>query len=226
MGQRADTAYRLTWETSHLEFCDEEYDLELEEFLEWESTNGLYEANPYSLPSPTIFYAHPIALSCIDYLTNNVCWPIMSRRMYHTLLTVGNFPHQVIPIAVMDSIQLPFEADQRLANGEPNPEITNPNDFVAVQLLEYSDFFDFERSNYTRNARRPAWIDAIDIYAINEPPEGFPPLFRLAADPVVLFISAKAREALREAGICGTAYYPLDCLQSEVDIPVQLPAYS
>jgi hypothetical protein len=226
MEQRTDAAYRLTWETNHLEFCDEEYDLELEEFLGWESTNGLYEITPYELPDPVIFYAHPLALTSVDYLTSNVYWPVMSRRMYYALLTVGNFPHRAIPIAMMDSTQSPFAQEQRLASGKPNPEITNFNDFVAVQLLEYSNFFDFERSSYTRNSRRSDWIDTIDAYVMNEPPEGFPPLFRLAADPVVLFISAKARETLRESDVRGTAYYPLDRLQIEVDIPVQLATYS
>jgi hypothetical protein len=218
----ADAAYRLIWETEHLQSCDEEYDFELEEFLEWDNTNGFYETTTYQLPNPIVFYGHPVALACLDYPTNNVYWPVMSRRMYNTLTAVGHFPHQIIPIAVMDSTQYPFEPEQRLANGQPKPEITNFDDFVVVQLLEHSEFFDFEHSSYARNSRHPDWIDAIEIYVLNEPPEGFPPLFRLSPNPAELFISAKARAALLEAGIQGTAYYPLNCLQVEVDNTVEL----
>jgi hypothetical protein len=224
--QRTDAAYRLTWETSYLENCDEEYELELEEFSGSEWMPRLMETTPYELPNPVIFWGNPEFLNDIDYPTSNVNWPIMSRRMYYTLLAVGDFPHRAIPIAMMDGTRFTYEPEQRfLFDGQPNPEITNFNDLVAIQISEYSDYFNFENSDYTQHPRDPDWISAVDTYVLNEPPGGFPPLFRLPVVSPELFISAKAREALRDAGIRGTAYYPLDNLQIEVDNPVLLPTY-
>jgi hypothetical protein len=226
MEQRTDRAYRLIWEFDHLEFCDAENDIELCIFPEWEETSKLRQTTPYELPDPVLFEGDFKVLPCTDYPTNNADWPVMSRRMYYTLLALGDFPHRVIPIAIMDDRAYPFESHRCfLPNGQPSPEVTNFDDFVAVQLLEHSDYFDFERSEYEPNPKFPKRVRYVDKCVLNEPPQGFPSLFRLAAYSVELFISAEAREALREAGIRGTAYYPLDRFQSEVDIPVQLPTY-
>jgi hypothetical protein len=227
MEQRTDRAYRLTWETDYLENCDEEYELELEEFPGSEWMPGLIETSSYDLPDPVIFWGNPEFLNDVDYPASNVNWPIMSRRMYYALLAVGDFPHRVIPIAMMDGTRFTYEPERRfLTDGQPNPEITNRDDLVAVQILEYNDYFDFDRSVYEPSPKFPQLARSVDRYVLHEPLGGFPPLFRLGASAATLFISAKAREALKRAGVRGTAYYPLDSLQSEVDIPVQLPTYS
>jgi hypothetical protein len=226
MEQRTNRAYRLIWEYEHLEFCDDENDLNLRVFPDWEWTSGLFKTTPYELPNPVIFEGDFKMLPCTDCPTNNADWPVMSRRMYYTLLALGDFPHRVIPVAIMDDRAYPFESHRCfLSDGSPSPEVTNFNDFVAIQLLKESDYFDFERSEYDPSPITPFRVGSVDKYVLREPLEGFPPLFRLMITPSTLFISAEARAALREAGIRGTAYYPLDSLQSEVDIPVQLPTY-
>jgi hypothetical protein len=224
MEQRENRAYRLIWETRYLDNCDEEYELELEEFSGSEWIPGLIETSSYEIPEPVIFWGNPEFLSYLDYPTSNVNWPIMTRRMLYTLLTIGGFPHRVIPVALMDGTRFTYEPERRfLTDGQPNPEITNFDDLVAVQILEYSDYFDFERSQYEPSPKYPDLARSVSSYVLAEPSEGFPPLFRLNASAATLFISAEAREALRETGIRGVAYYPLNSLQSEVDIPVQLP---
>lgn len=230
MEQRVARAYRLAWETDYMEFCDEKTNLEIHEFQDWRGTSSLMKSTPYNLPDPVVFYVNPVVLTYTDYPTNNVYWPVMSRRMYDVLCTVGNFLHRVIPVAMMDATQFAFEPKRQfLSNGQPNPGITDFNGFAAVQLLERSDYFDFEHSEYELHPRDPDWVRSVSKYVLNEPPEGFPPLFRLTVQSPELFISAEAREALKKSGIRGTAYYTLDdgySLQDEVDIPVQLPTYS
>ncbi|MGB8699063.1 MAG: hypothetical protein WCD18_06580 [Thermosynechococcaceae cyanobacterium] len=229
MEKQTDRAYRLTWEFDHMEFYDGECEIELHEFPGWEKTNGFYKTTLYNLPDPIVFEADFEALTRTDYPISNVGWPIMSRRMYYTLLMVGDFPHRVFPVAMVDDTSFIFESERRfLADGKPNPEVTNFDDFVSIQILEDSDYFDFEHSAYEASSDFPEWVTSVERYVLNEPSQGFPPLFRLAADSVVLFISAKAREALRESGIRGTAYYALDdgfSFQGEVDIPVEVPTY-
>jgi hypothetical protein len=227
MEQRTNRAYRLRHEAAHMEFYDGECEAELCEFPKWEETSGLRKTSLYNLPDPVAFEADFEALTRNDYPTNNVYWPVMSRRMYYTLLALGDFSHRVIPVAMIDDTSFVFESERRLlADGTPNPEVTNFDDFVAVQLLEQSDYFDFERSEYEPNPKFPERVRFVDKYVLNEPLGGFPPLFRLAAYSGALFISVEAREALKEAGICGTAYYRLnDQNRSEVDIPVEIPTY-
>jgi hypothetical protein len=226
------SAYRLTWAVEHLENFEGRFEAEIRDFPGSDFMPRLMDISPYNLPNPLIFYAAFDFLERTDYPYNEVYWPIMSRRMYDVICSVGTFSHRVIPIAMVDDttryardlMSQPFTQDVVL-----NSEVTNFGDFLAVQLLEQKDYFDFERSEYRRNSRRSEWIDSVEVYALNEPLEGFPPLFRLSTDPVELFISAKTREALREAGIRGTAYYSLEdgySLQDEIDIPVQLPTYS
>jgi hypothetical protein len=220
------SAYRLTWELDHMEFYDGEFEVEMLECPGWEKTRKLMETSTYELPDPVIFYADFDQLTRTDFPTNNVDWPIMSRRMYETLCSVGNFLHRLIPVAMLDDSSFTFELERRfLPNGQPNPEVTNFNDFVAIQLLEESDYFDFECSEYEPDEKFQRVPSYIERYVLNSPPGGFPPLFRLEANPVILFISSEAREALREAGIRGTAYYPLDEFNDEVDIPVAIPTY-
>jgi hypothetical protein len=226
MGQRTDRAYRLTWEVDHKEFNDRDYDIEIWEFPEWEKTSRLMKISPYDLPSPVVFNADFAQLARTDYPENDVNWPVMSRRMYHVLCSVGDFPHRVIPVAMLDDLAFPFERERCFTvDGKPNPEITNFDDFVAVQLLERSDYFNFELSEYEPDPDFPDLARSVDQYILNEPHGGFPPLFRLLVTPSSLFISTEAREALRESSIRGTAYYPLDGFQPEVDIPVPIPTY-
>jgi hypothetical protein len=226
MEQRADRAFRLSWEFDHMQFYDGEYEMELHEFPDWEKTNALFETTPYNLPETVVFEADFEALSRTDYPTNNVYWPVMSRRMYYTLLTVGDFSHRVIPVAMVDDTSFIEDWQRRFSpDGQPNPTVTNFNDFVAVQLLEESDYFDFDHSEYEWHPRDPNWVHVVSKYVLNEPSKSFPPLFRLKVQSPEIFISAQAREALKEAGIRGISYYPLDSLQSEVDIPVQLSTY-
>jgi hypothetical protein len=229
MEQRADRAYRLRWETEHKEFNDREHDMEIWEFPGSDWTNEFYKITPYELPDPVIFNADFAQLARTDYLENDVNWPVMSRRMYYVLCSVGDLPHRVIPIAMLDDLAYPYERERCfISDGQPNPEVTNFDDYVAVQLLEESDYFDFDRSEYEPDPEFPEWALSVKRFVLNEPPKGFPPLFRLSAYSVAFFISAEAREALKEAGIRGTAYYALNdgySLQDEVDIPVPIPRY-
>jgi hypothetical protein len=223
-----NSAYRLTWEFDHLEFCNKEYDAEAHQFEGWSETRGFYSTTPYELPDPVIFYTDFDLLAYTDYPCSDADWPIMSRRMYDILIGLGDFPHRVIPIAMIHRrLSNPRKPPKLfLKDGKPNPELTNFDDYVAVQLLEESDFFDFEHSKYEPNLYFPKWVRSVEKYELKEPVGGFPPLFRLEADSVVLFISETARLALLEAGIRGMGYYNLDDglgLQKEIDIPVELP---
>ena len=79
--------------------------------------------------------------------------------------------------------------------------------FAGIQLSTYLDAFDWERSEYQRDEVFPDEVYMIDKLVLKEVP--LPPLFRLAARPVVLMVSAQARAAMEKAKIRGVRFKEL-----------------
>ena len=79
--------------------------------------------------------------------------------------------------------------------------------FCAVQLSDYSDAFDWERSQYDRDEVLPERVSYLDRLVLKDVP--LPPLFRLAARPRALMVSAAGREALEAEHVRGITYLPL-----------------
>ena len=203
-------AWRLSHYLDHLEDLSARYDMRVQDLEESEVPEVLYRTREYSeLPNPIQFYAISDAVPYTDYPHNDIRWPIMSERMLEVLLGVREFPHRTYSIEVVDIGVAPV--------GDTN--------FVAVQLITHQDYFDWERSAY-QMGRSQRMAVSIDEFVINFPAEGPPPLFRLSAAPTYLFISDEARQTLREAGIRGTSYLPMDGFISEEDLPLVIPTRS
>jgi hypothetical protein len=130
-----------------------------------------------------------------DFPYNRERWPIMSKGMLEVLLSVREFPHQVIPIVMLSD-----HADSDEKNYE----------FVAVQLLEHQDVFDWEKSVCERNMEIPNCIKfgSLESAVFIEPSDGFPPLFRVATVPLTnrLYVSAEGKAALEAAGVRGVSF--------------------
>jgi hypothetical protein len=84
--------------------------------------------------------------------------------------------------------------------------ISHDNEFVAVQLLEELDIFDWENSVYKMDSIFPDEVDQIRKLVLKVPEKGLPPIFRLTVDPVVLYISPEGRAALEAANIKGVRF--------------------
>jgi hypothetical protein len=82
--------------------------------------------------------------------------------------------------------------------------------FIAVQLLEHLDIFDWENSVYEPDLTRTDLVDSIDKLVLKQPQDGFPPIFRLSVYPYVLFVSGKARMALEQVGIRGVVFEEIE----------------
>ena len=197
------TIYQLDWDISH-KSPDLLHDAKVVPFPKWEESIVLSAITPCILPSLVEFDAFFFHLMGeLDYPYNNLSWPIMSKRMLNVLLSVGSFSHKVIP-TVMVNCQGRITADKKIErSGEKN------YDFVAVQLLEHHPFFDAENSIYTPHPRMAHRVKYIDKLAVNLPDQ-VPPLFRLAAYPMALFVSSQAKDALESAQIKGVKFIPLD----------------
>ena len=152
----------------------------------------------------------------------------MSKRMLEALSAVKPFAYRTYQVEVTDwELNLPREF-----------EVPKNYDYVLVQLTEYTDVFDYEKSVYTkqpfktpgydRNGREEWFVSNVKEFAFRTPKDGFPPIFRIKESPVSLFISGEARQALKEAKISGIEYESLSGLaygetRTETDIIVDFP---
>lgn len=173
---------------------------------------------PFTHPAPLIYKGYLDVVRHIDYPYPDNMWSVMSRRMLKALLSVGDFPHQAVPVAIetVDPVNLPKQANETIT------------DYFAVQLKTHLNIFDYEKSRYYRDEEEPDRLDVRE-YAFKVPPEGLPPLFKISADNFQTFISAEARRALKEAKITGTRYISLKGYKGEeqrdwVDTKIVLPA--
>jgi hypothetical protein len=223
----AEVAYELDWEVSHFEdfyIHDYTYDLAMELFPGSKQAE-IDEIAPFPHPDPIIFIGCLDIVRCIDYPYTNNRWPVMSKRMYEALLSVGDFPHRILPIAAVDDSIL-NDADRYDAQGGLRDDITS-RDYVAVQLTEHADVFDWEKAVYQADPDMPERPGSVSQYAFRVPPGGLPPLFRIKNHSVRLFVSAEARAALKAAGVCGTQYISLRGYhiqdEPDVDVPIVIP---
>jgi hypothetical protein len=203
-----EVAYQLSWEVGHYEDyqLDWDYDLEIQSFPEKEQIN-LYDVKLFPIPESIVFKGALSLTRHIDYPDPNNGWPVMSRRMYETLTAVGQFPHRVIPVGIVDSDA--WHPQRCLdAFGRGRTDLVS-SDYLTVQLTEFADVFDWERSTYTPDPDLAGWVQSVKEYVFKIPPDGLPPLFRIACNRTRLFISAEARAALKAAGIVGPRYISL-----------------
>ena len=173
----ADPAYEIFWDAAHL--GDYPSDADLVKFPGWENVCGWQSTDRIEVPNRIFLEANLKALSQIDYPLNDVAWPIMSRRMLDVLLSVGPFPHRLVPVIMLDDT---VPADRRFDDsGDLRPDVANDR-FGAVQLLQHVDLLDWEKSKYLPDKRTPGEVRMITRVFLKESAEP-PPLFRLSAKP-------------------------------------------
>ena len=138
----------------------------------------------------------------IDYLHTEPRLPIMSKRMLSVLRSVGDFPHQAIPVTIRDMQMASGSFTER--SGRVN------NDYVAVQLLEQLNIFDREKSVYKPRSSNPNAIGRIRKLVLKVPEEGLPPIFRITDNRTYLYVSPEAKAALEEAEITGIRFVDIN----------------
>ncbi len=179
-----------------------------------------YEEEHFEHPSLIIYQGYLEAVKHLDYLLTDNSWDVMSKRMYEVLLSVGEFSHQAIPIAVVDW-KMPkndwFDSKRELKEGILT-------DYLALHLTEHLNIFDFEKSEYTKE-KDDGYVDRVDEYVFKIPEQGLSPIFKIPEMRTRTFVSMEARKALKEAGIKGLRYIPLDGAvnrEINIDVPVVL----
>jgi hypothetical protein len=220
-------AYRLTAEVDHFGRFDLDWNYDLE-MVPWAGVEAhtVLSVEDVADRGLILFQGYPDVVRHIDFpYAFPTQWPIMSRRMYDVLFSVGAFARELLPFAVVDGTRA---REAWFDSGRLRPECV-VGDFVLPRLSEPLDIFDAERSKYAPYTDAPGFLGSVDEYVLKLPREGLPPLFMLKGEPHRLFVSNAARRALMAAKIQGPAYVSLrgygahGSLSDEVDVPVAIP---
>jgi hypothetical protein len=198
-------AYELKHNAVHIADTSREYDAYIVEWPEYRSYGTKFcRPTNFDYPAHGVeFHGYESSLSDTDYPYTNVAWPVMSKRMLNTLLAVKEFPHRTWDVPL---VGFPDNAPEMLLREGLRDGVRHDNEFVAVQLLEHLDIFDWENSVYKEGYVSPDKVQSIRKLTLHVPEEGLPPIFRLKVAPVILYISPEGRAALETANIKGVRF--------------------
>lgn len=199
-----ENAYILAWDLSHIE--DVETDASLMRFPGSSQVIRLVKPDNFVIPQPVYFEANFDVLKRTDFPYNDVNWPLMSQRMIDVLTDVGKFAFNQIEVVMIDDTVHPNKRTD--ADGNYYPHILNM-DFSGVELLEYADAFDKQKSVYEVDDLFPDSL-RIKNLQLTPPADGYPPLFRISEAPLTIFISETAKIACESAGLHGIDFRTLD----------------
>jgi hypothetical protein len=219
MSEFNEIAYRLNYDDNHYkEFRSDstEEDIVFQKYDGYEEFS-MSRLSLFEHPTPVIFISYSEGVRFIDYPVNSG-WEVMSRKMYETLLSVGDFPHRVIPVVIVDSKIK--QKDWFNSNGELKQDAGLWN-YVAVHITETIDVVDYEKSGYTKDEK----LKRIRIYTyvFKNPANGLPPIFKTPENLFPVFVSTEAREALKRNKIKGIRYVSAKDGEEWIDTPIDLP---
>jgi hypothetical protein len=198
-------AYELKPNPIHIRDTSREYDAYIVEWPEYRNyTTKFLAADDFAYPTHDVkFQGYESSLGDTDYPYCSVYWPIMSKRMLNTLLSVKKFPYRTWDVPF---VGFPDNAPEGLLVKELRDGVRHDNEFVAVQLLEHLDIFDRDKSVYKESKILDGAVNSIRKLALHIPEEGLPPIFRLKVAPVQLYVSPECRAALEAANIRGVRF--------------------
>jgi hypothetical protein len=198
-------AYELKHDAVHIADTSRERDAYIVEWPEYrEYSIKFMDPDDFDYPTHGVkFQGYESSLSDTDYPYCSVSWPIMSKRMLDVLLSVKDFPHRTWDIPF---IGFPNNAPEGLLIKELRDGVRHDDEFLAVQLLDQLDIFDWENSTYKTYTAMPDEVMSIRKLVLKVPKEGLPPVFRLKVYPVQLYVSPEGRTALESANIKGVRF--------------------
>lgn len=196
-------AFKLNWDFNHSEdpgkdaFCWNK-----QKYLDL--AGDMYSTTrEISLPKTIYFQANLDLIPRYDYPLTDLRIPILSKKMLSTLINVKEFEFRSTPIVMIDFryLDYPFDSKEQLKS-----DVQRNYDYVAIQIMEYSDCFDYKNSVFEMFLSRVSYISKLVLKC---PIEGFPPVFILKECPFI-FVSKDAKEALEANGIKGCVFEPVE----------------
>lgn len=173
--------------------------------LRKKQSDNLLHVVKVQMPAELVFIGFDDLFEYTDYpyLQNIRLWPVISIKMLDVLLSLSSFSYQAVPVIFEKVDSLLLTSEEKIKA----PPFLN-HEFIILQLLEYLNAFDRDKSVYTIEydenlAGEPVEFINIDKLVLKEPLNGFPSIFRVKEDKTSLYVSAEAKEALEKTGIKG-----------------------
>lgn len=190
--------YTLRQDISHL--GDIPYDAE---HIPFENSKELrylmFSDKKIDIKTPLYFDADFEIPGDIDYLVNDLDWPIISKKMYEVILKCGDFKHEVIPVCLVDDTVCEDRFDNK---GIFNSSIPVNNDYIALHIQEFPDIFDYEKSVYEKHPIIPGQINTIEkLVLVNG--NSIPQIFKLKEGVAKIFINEELKNLFFEYKIKG-----------------------
>jgi hypothetical protein len=214
------------------------YDAELEPKIESATEKVSWDYNEDGIPprEKIIFNTTFKFLNAYEYLDNDCGWKVVSQRMLDAIRKlkygerVAAFPVTMIDSDVQEfddprhhSESAEFDMEYVLSRAE-----LHRDDFWVLKIPILKGAFDKLESNYsvlpTGDVSQAAKITRIEKHVLIEPPDGYPPIFRIKEYLGNVFVTEELRQAWKEAGVRGPVYRPLHntWLTYEMDFPVEI----
>jgi|GEM_PF-1137364 len=143
-----------------------------------------------------------------DYPIIDIGISVMSNNMISILESQSQLNLNKIPVKTLDDTYLGKRFDWR---GNLKNDILNNDAYSILQILEYSESFDYENSVFRPLRSNPNMPGVIKKLVLKEPKDGFSSIFKIKEKSSKLFISAQAKEALEANDIKG-------CVFEEVEV--------
>jgi hypothetical protein len=131
---------------------------------------------------------------------------IFSIKMYNLIRSVGYFNHHTIPVVMLDDS---YPGKHFESPGILKSDVNFNDQYIAVQFLEYTDAFDFEKSEYTVHPIFSDEVGTVSRFVLKN--KQYPPIFRIEQKTRYVFITEEAKNKLLENGIKG-------CIFEEVEV--------
>jgi len=162
------------------------------------------------LPNQLFFASDYKIIPAIDFPKNDIGLTIFSNKMLTIFTNLGDFKFRSLPTIMLDHKEM--EA-YHIEEGELLEDLKKRNDdYVGIQLMEYTSAFDKENSEYKVSRAIPDMIRIREL-VLKEPEKGFPPIFKIEEDTTMLFITEQAKNALEAANIKGCVFEEVEVSQ-------------
>ena len=159
--------------------------------------------NSFDYPKRIYFYADFLSIPFFDFVYIDLTFPVISKRMFNTLMFAREVDCGTIPVTMIDDNFLgdPFERDGML-----KPKIKINNDYVALQIKKFSDVFDYKNSIYEPDLMFPEEVGIVAKLVLKEKRLGFPTVFKIKEAPEHLFVNADTKRELERNEIQGCVF--------------------
>lgn len=142
-----------------------------------------------------------------DFPIVDIADSIFSDNMLNIFTKLGLENYRSVPVTMLDDTYLEeaFEKPNQLKK-----DVKKVESYKALQLMSYTDAFNYDKSDYEKDLVFPEEVGNIDNLVLKEPDGGFPPIFRIKEYSSKLFVNEEAKKALESARIKGCVFEEIE----------------